>query len=80
MTPINLIKQKKLLIIANLDTRGFEFKLVKELIESRGPKGLVLDFSTDQKPYLSGEISCKEVARVGGVYQGGPTPLPYRPG
>ncbi|MBI5583465.1 MAG: Tm-1-like ATP-binding domain-containing protein [Deltaproteobacteria bacterium] len=59
--------QKTILIIANLDTRGSEFKLVKELIESRGHQGLLLDFSMDRKPYFPGDITCEEVARAGGL-------------
>ena len=55
------------MIIANLDTRGFEFKLVKELIESRGHIGLILDFSMDQEPFFPGDITCEEVARAGGI-------------
>lgn len=61
------ITKKTILIIANLDTRGFEFKLVKELIESRGHIGLILDFSMDQKPFFPGDITCEEVARAGGI-------------
>ena len=60
-------RRKTILIIANLDTRGFEFKLVKELIESRGHNGLLLDFSMDQEPYFPGDITCEEVARSGGL-------------
>jgi uncharacterized protein (UPF0261 family) len=61
------VKKKTILIIANLDTRGFEFKFVKELIESRGHTGLLLDFSMDQKPFFPGDITCEEVARAGGL-------------
>ncbi len=59
--------QKTVLIIANLDTRGTEFKMVKELIESRGHGAILLDFSMEQEPFFKGDITCEEVARAGGI-------------
>ncbi len=59
--------KKTILIVANLDTRGFEFKMVKELIESRGHNALLLDFSMEQEPFFPGDITCEEVAREGGI-------------
>jgi uncharacterized protein (UPF0261 family) len=59
--------KKTILIIANLDTRGSEFRFVKELIESRGHNALLLDFSMEQEPFFPGDISCEEVAREGGI-------------
>ncbi len=59
--------KKTILIIANLDTRGSEFKMVKDLIESRGHTALLLDFSMEQKPFFPGDITCEEVAREGGI-------------
>ena len=59
--------QKTILIIANLDTRGAEFKMVKELIESRGHNALLLDFSMEQEPFFTGDITCEEVAGEGGL-------------
>lgn len=59
--------KKTILIIANLDTRGSEFKLVKTLIESRGHHALILDFSMEQEPFFAGDITCEEVAREGGL-------------
>ena len=59
--------KKTILIIANLDTRGSEFKIVKDLIESRGHAALLLDFSMEQKPFFQGDITCEEVAREGGI-------------
>ena len=59
--------KKTILIIANLDTRGAEFKMVKELIESRGHHCLLLDFSMEQEPFFSGDITCEEVAGEGGL-------------
>ncbi|MGD8524503.1 MAG: Tm-1-like ATP-binding domain-containing protein [Desulfobacterales bacterium] len=59
--------KKTVLIIANLDTRGAEFKMVKELIESRGHNALLLDFSMEQEPFFTGDITCEEVASEGGL-------------
>jgi len=59
--------KKTILIIANLDTRGAEFKMVKELIESQGHDALLLDFSMEQEPFFTGDIPCEEVANEGGL-------------
>jgi uncharacterized protein (UPF0261 family) len=59
--------KKTVLIIANLDTRGAEFKMVKELIESQGHNALLLDFSMEQEPFFTGDITCEEVANEGGL-------------
>ncbi len=59
--------KKTILIIANLDTRGAEFKMVKELIESKGHNALLLDFSMEQEPFFTGDITCEEVAAEGGL-------------
>ena len=59
--------KKTILIIANLDTRGAEFKMVKELIESQGHNALLLDFSMEQEPFFTGDITCEEVANEGGL-------------
>jgi len=61
------MEQKTILIIANLDTRGSEFKLVKELIESRDHNAPILDFSMEQEPFFPGDITCEEVAKEGGL-------------
>ncbi len=60
-------KKKTILIIANLDTRGAEFKMVKELIQSRGHDAILLDFSMEQEPFFEGDITCEEVAEAGGL-------------
>ena len=59
--------KKTILIIANLDTRGAEFKMVKELIESKGHNALLLDFSMEQEPFFTGDITCEEIANEGGL-------------
>ncbi|MFQ6678410.1 MAG: Tm-1-like ATP-binding domain-containing protein [Fidelibacterota bacterium] len=62
-----MASQKTILIIANLDTRGYEFKFVKELIQSRGHRAILLDFSMEQEPFFEGDITCEEVAEAGGI-------------
>ncbi len=59
--------KKTILIIANLDTRGAEFKMVKEMIESRGFNAILLDFSMETEPFFQGDVTCEEVARAGGI-------------
>ena len=59
--------KKTVLIIANLDTRGAEFKFVKELIQSQGLNAILLDFSMEQEPFFMGDITCEEVAKAGGI-------------
>ena len=59
--------EKTILIIANLDTRGSEFKMVKELIESRGHNAILLDFSMETDPFFPGDIRCEAVAAEGGL-------------
>lgn len=60
-------KDKTILIIANLDTRGKDFIFVKELIRNKGHRVLLLDFSMEQEPAFSGDITCEEVAEKGGL-------------
>ncbi len=60
-------RKKAILIIANLDTRGKEFLLVKEMIEERGHGVTILDFSMEQEPSVRGDISCEQVAEAGGM-------------
>ncbi len=59
--------KKTVLIIANLDTRGAEFEMVKELIQSRGHDAILLDFSMEQAPFFEGDITCEQVAEAGGL-------------
>ncbi len=60
-------EKKGILIICNLDTRGKEIGFVKEMIEERGHNALLLDFSMEEPPPFDGDITCREVARRGGM-------------
>ena len=61
------MQRKTIVIVANLDTRGEDFKLVKDLIEKRGHRALFLDFSMQGVPFYPGDITCEEVALRGGA-------------
>jgi uncharacterized protein (UPF0261 family) len=62
-----MAKQKTILIIANLDTRGEDFIFVKDLIKKKGHRAILLDFSMETKPPFPGDITCEEVAEKGGL-------------
>ncbi|MCL5290372.1 MAG: Tm-1-like ATP-binding domain-containing protein [Firmicutes bacterium] len=60
--------QKCILVTVNLDTRGPEFAFVKEAIEKRGLKPIIMDFSMEMEPPSpGGDITCEEVAKAGGM-------------
>ncbi|RKZ99404.1 MAG: UPF0261 family protein [Gammaproteobacteria bacterium] len=59
--------KKGIVIICNLDTRGEDIIFVKQLIESRGHNALLLDFSMEEPPPFSGDISCEQIAERGGM-------------
>ncbi len=58
---------KLILIVSSLDTKGQEVKFLKDLIELRGHKTLLLDMSMRGEPLIPADISCEEVARAGGT-------------
>jgi len=59
-------EKKGILILCNLDTRGEEIKIVRELIENKGHKAIFLDFSMEEPPPFPGDITCEQVAKAGG--------------
>jgi len=58
---------KTVLLVANLDTRGAEFKQFKDLVESQGLGAILMDVSMEQVPPFVGDITCEEVAAAGGL-------------
>ncbi|MHB9150324.1 MAG: Tm-1-like ATP-binding domain-containing protein [Thermoleophilia bacterium] len=58
---------KTVLLVANLDTRGAEFKQFKDLVESQGLGAILMDVSMEQVPPFEGDIACEEVAAAGGL-------------
>jgi uncharacterized protein (UPF0261 family) len=60
-------ERKSIAIICNLDTRGEDIKFVKELIESKGHRAYLVDFSMEEPPPFPGDFSCEQVAQRGGL-------------
>jgi len=57
---------KTVVIVGALDTKGKEFKYVKDLIEKEGVNTLVVDFGVMGQPEFPPDITREEVARQGG--------------
>lgn len=60
-------QNKGILIICNLDTRGEDIRFVKEMIEDKGHRAILLDFSMEEPPPFPGDITCEQVAERGGL-------------
>ncbi|SDF71098.1 Tm-1-like ATP-binding domain-containing protein [Sporolituus thermophilus] len=58
---------KSVLILGTLDTKGHEFKYLKDIIESTGVKTLVINAGIKGAPVFTPDISSAEVARAGGM-------------
>ncbi len=57
---------RTVLIIANVDTRGAEFRQYVDLVQTHGLRAILMDVSMEQPPPFAGDISCAEVAEAGG--------------
>ena len=57
---------KTIALLGALDTKGEEFRFVKELIEARGHKTLVIDIGVIGDPAFPPDVDRDEVARAGG--------------
>ncbi len=57
---------KTVVIVGSLDTKGQEFKFIKELIEQAGLKTLVVDFGVMGEPPFAPDIKRAEVVQAGG--------------
>ena len=62
-----MARNKGILILCNIDTRGEDIKFVKGLIEDRGHRAILLDFSMEEAPPFPGDITCEKVAETGGL-------------
>jgi uncharacterized protein (UPF0261 family) len=60
-------QNKGILIICNLDTRGEDILFVKDMIEDKGHRAILLDFSMEDPPPFPGDITCEQVAERGGL-------------
>jgi uncharacterized protein (UPF0261 family) len=58
---------KTIVILGTLDTKGKQIQFVREQIELRGHKVLIVDNSTRYEPSLQGDITCEEIASSGGA-------------
>jgi len=59
-------KPKTIVLIGTLDTKGQEVKYVKDLIEERGHRTLVVDAGVLGQPLFTPDISSETVAQAGG--------------
>jgi uncharacterized protein (UPF0261 family) len=57
---------RTVLIIANVDTRGAEFRQYVDLVRTHGLSAVLMDVSMEQPPSFPGDISCEDVAAAGG--------------
>jgi len=62
-----MAKKKGVLVLTSLDTRGEDIKFVKDMIEKRGHRAILLDFSMEEPPPFPGDITCEQVAEKGGL-------------
>ncbi len=60
------LAQKTIVIISTLDTKGSEAAFLKNLIEERGHRVVLLDIGSAGEPSIPADISAKEVAKAGG--------------
>ena len=60
------IMSKTVVLVGSLDTKGEEFRYVKELIEEYGLKTFVVDFGVMGDPALKPDISRDQVAKAAG--------------
>jgi uncharacterized protein (UPF0261 family) len=60
------LAQKTIVIISTLDTKGSEAAFLKNLIQERGHRVILLDTNTGGEPSIPPDISAKEVAEAGG--------------
>ena len=57
---------KTILLIGTLDTKGVEYAFVRDLIQERGHKTLVMDTGVVGDPHFAPDISAADVAEAGG--------------
>lgn len=57
---------KKAILIGTLDTKGLEFKFIKEILENSDVETIVIDTGVLGDPLFEPDISSEEVARAGG--------------
>jgi len=60
------LKQKTIVLVSTLDTKGAEAAFLKKLIEEKGHRVILLDTNTGGEPSIPSEISAKGVAKSAG--------------
>lgn len=60
------MRQKKIVLVSTLDTKGTEAAVLKGLIQERGHRVILLDTNTGGEPSIPADISAKEVAKAVG--------------
>jgi len=60
------LKQKTIVLVSTLDTKGSEAAFLKDLIRERGHRVILMDINTGGEPAIPPDISSKEIAEAGG--------------
>jgi len=58
--------EKTIVLVSTLDTKGSEAAFLKDLIQKRGHRVILIDTNTGGEPSIHPDISAKEVAKAGG--------------
>jgi uncharacterized protein (UPF0261 family) len=61
------MQKKTIVIVGALDTKGLEFKYVRDMIQEHDIEVIVIDFGVLGDPLFKPEITAYEVARAGGI-------------
>jgi uncharacterized protein (UPF0261 family) len=61
-----VLMPKSVVLVGALDTKGEEFRFVRDLIRTRGLETVVVDFGVMGDPAFAPDITADEVARAGG--------------
>jgi uncharacterized protein (UPF0261 family) len=59
------LKQKTIVLVSTLDTKGSEAAFLKDLIQERGHRVILMDINTGGEPSIPPNISSKEIAEAG---------------
>jgi uncharacterized protein (UPF0261 family) len=62
-----MVRDKHIVLIGTLDTKGEEIGYLKELILGRGYRPLIIDIGSGGEPRLEADITADEVARAAGT-------------
>ncbi len=57
---------KSIVVVGTMDTKGREIQYLKKQIEARGHKAIVIDVSIGEQPSILGDVTCQEIAKLGG--------------